>query len=138
MPYLFFNKNGTFNEIQGDFYNVKFNINSDINVMSGYWREYGNYKHSLIVLIAMSSKSSIPLKGIPISVESSKNGFFEKAEPIGNSEANRIQQRVLFVKRLDLKNPYDVLNKIHDDVITVKVGAQVYEFLTPELSLNKN
>ncbi|MDO1512395.1 hypothetical protein Q2T41_06990 [Maribacter confluentis] len=136
LPYLLFNESGTFNEIQGDFYNVKFNVNSNLNIMPGFWRDYGKYKNSLIVLIAMSRSSTLPIKGIPISVESSKHGVFEKKKLIGNSQVNKSQQRVLFVKMLELENRYDVLNKINDDVITVKIGEQVYTFLNPEIKLD--
>ncbi|MFH6602037.1 hypothetical protein ACEZ3G_01000 [Maribacter algicola] len=136
LPYLFFNKSGTFNEIQGDFYNVKFNVNSNLNIMSGFWSDYGNYQNSLIVLIAMSETSTLPIKDIPISVESSKHGVFEKKKLIGNSQINKSQQRVLFVKKLELENRFDVLNKINDDVITVKIGGQVYTFLNPEIELD--
>ncbi|MFD2585340.1 hypothetical protein ACFSQJ_00250 [Croceitalea marina] len=139
LPYLFFNANGTFNEIQGDFYNVKFNTSSNINIMPGFWRDYGDYKNSIIVLIALSETSSIPIKDIYISVESSKNGVFIR-EKINEGHKldyiSRSQQRVLFFKELSLENQYDVLNKINDDVLTVKVGEQVYKFLTPELELN--
>ena len=135
LPYLFFNKSGTFNGIQGDFYNVKFNINSDINIMPGFWSDYGSYQNSLIVLIAMSGTSKLPIKNIPISVESSKHGAFEKGELIGNEQINTSQQRVLFVKKLELENRFDVLNKINDDVITINIGGQIYKFLNPEMNL---
>ena len=128
LPYLFFNESSTFNEIQGDFYNVKFNANSNLNIMPGFWSEYGNYKNSLIVLIAMSETSTLPIKDIPISVEQEKL--------IGNNQINKSQQRVLFVKKLELENQFDVLDKINDDVITVKIGEQIYTFLNPEIKLD--
>ncbi len=136
LPYLFFNENGTFNEIQGDFYNVKFNINSNLNIMPGFWSDYGTYQNSLIVLIAMSGTSTVPIKAIPISVESSKHGVFEQGNLIGNNPFNQSQQRVLFVKKLELENRFEVLNKINDDVIIVKIGAQIYKFLNPEIELD--
>lgn len=136
LPYLFFNESGTFNEIQGDFYNVKFNTNSNLNIMPGFWSDYGKYQNSLIVLIAMSGSSTLPIKDIPISVESSKHGVFEKKKLIGNSHINKSQQRVLFVKKLELENRFDVLNKINDDVITVNIGGQIYTFLNPEITLD--
>lgn len=136
LPYLFFNESSTFNEIQGDFYNVKFKANSNLNIMPGFRSEYGNYKNSLIVLIAMSETSTLPIKDIPISVESSKNGAFKQEKLIGNNQINKSQQRVLFVKKLELENRFDVLNKINDDVITVKIGEQTYTFLNPEIKLD--
>lgn len=135
MPYLFYNRNNTFNEIQGDFYNVDYRMVSNINIMTGYWSEYGKYKNALIVLIAMSGSSKLPLKGVPISVESSKHGIFQKGK-LNDNEFNRVQERVLFVKELELENKYDVLNKVYDDVITVQIGGQIYEFLNPELELD--
>jgi len=136
LPYLFFNESETFNEIQGDFYNLKFNANSNLNIMPGFWSDYGNYQNSLIVLIAMSGTSTLPIKDIPISVESSKHGAFKQEKLIGNNQTNKSQQRVLFVKKLELENRFDVLNKINDDVITVKIGGQVYKFLNPEIKLD--
>lgn len=136
MPYLLKNKHGIYNQIQGDFYNVKFNTNSNLNISAGYWNRYGPHKNSLTVLIAMTGTSTIPIKNIPIVVKSKKHGIFEKTTTITNSDIDRIQQRVLFVKPLELENPYDILNKIHDDVITVTVGGQVYEFINPELELH--
>ena len=136
LPYLFFNENETFNEIQGDFYNVKFNVYSNLNIMAGFWRDYGTYQNSLIVLIAMSGTSTLPIKDIPISIESSKHGVFEQGKLIGNNQINKSQQRVLFVKKLELENRFDVLNKINDDIITVKIGGQVYKFLNPEIKLD--
>ncbi len=136
LPYLFFNEGGTFIKIHGDFYNLKFNSNSDINIMPGFWSDYGSHQNSLIVLVSLSETSKLPLKDIPISVESSKHGTFEKEKLIGNQGINRVQQRILFVKKLELENEYDVLNKINDDVITVTIGGQIYKFLNPELSLD--
>jgi hypothetical protein len=137
LPYLFLNKSETFNEIQGDFYNVKFNVNSNLNIMPGFWQDYGNYHNSLIVLIAMSGTSKLPLKNIPISVESSKHGVFEQKKLIVNNQFYKRYQRVLFVKKLELENRFfDVLNKINDDVITVKIGGQIYTFLNPEIKLD--
>lgn len=136
LPYLFYNSNEVFNEVKGDFYNVKYNLSSNLNIMSGFWSEYGEYKNSLIVLIGMSNSSTIPLKGIPITVKSSKHGVFEKKTKLwGNNITNQIQQRVLFVKKLELNKKYDVINKVFDDVITVKIGEQIYEFLNPEMEL---
>lgn len=136
LPYLFSNKSGTFNEIQGDFYNVKFNVNSNLNIMPGFWSEYGSFQNSLIVLVAMSGSSTLSIKDIPISVESSKHGVFEQGKLIGNNQINKSQQRVLFVKKLELENRFDVLNKINDDEITVNIGGQVYTFLNPEIKLD--
>ena len=136
LPYLFLNENGIFNEIQGDSYNVKFNIDSDLNIMPGFWNDYGTYQNSLIVLIANSGTSTLPVMNIPISVESSKHGIFARGKIIGNDQEIKSQQQVLFVKKLELENRFDVLNKINDDVITVKIGGQIYRFLNPELKLD--
>lgn len=136
LPYLFLNEGGTFNEIQGDFYNVKFNSNSNLNITPGFWSDYGTHQNSFIVLIAMSATSTLALKNIPITVESSKHGVFEREKLIGNDKINKAQQRVLFVKKLELENRFDILNKINDDVITVTIGGQVYIFLNPEVKLD--
>lgn len=135
-PYLFYNEQNTFNEIQGDFYNVTYKINDNLNILTGYQRRYRKYKNVLIVLIALSDSSKLPLNKLPISVESSKHGSFTKSK-LGYSAYNQKQQRVLFIKKLALKNKYDILNKIYDDVITVTIGGQVYTFLNPELELNQ-
>lgn len=136
LPYLFLDENGGFNEIKGDFYNVKFNMSSNINIMPGFWSDYGTYENSLIVLIALSETSTLPIKDIPISVESSKHGVFDSGKLIGDNQINKSQQRILFVKKLELENRFDILNKINDDVITVKVGGQIYKFLNPEIELD--
>jgi len=132
LPYLFFNSSEAFNEIKGDFYNVKYKLSSNLNIMPGFFSQYGEYKNSLIVLIGMSNSSTIPLKGIPITVKSSKYGVFEKKAKLwGNNETNQIQQRVLFVKKLELNKKYDVINKVFGDVITVKIGEQIYVIFKP-------
>ncbi|NHF60168.1 hypothetical protein FK220_012495 [Flavobacteriaceae bacterium TP-CH-4] len=136
LPYLFVNESETFNEIQGDFYNVKFNVDSNLNIMPGFWSDYGTYQNSLIVLIVMSGTSTLPIKDIPISVVSSKHGVFEREKLIGNNQINEAQQRVLFVKKLALTNRFDVLNKINDDVLIVKIDGQLYKFLNPEIKLD--
>tara|TARA_R110001592_G_scaffold156791_3_gene387464 strand:+ start:5435 stop:5884 length:450 start_codon:yes stop_codon:yes gene_type:complete len=81
MPYLFWNGDGNFNTIQGDFYNVKYGNNSDINIMTGFWGDYGVYKNALVILIALSNSSSEPINNISIAVQSSKNGEFNKRKP---------------------------------------------------------
>lgn len=94
-----------------------------------------NYQNSLIVLIALSGTSTLPINDIPISVESSKHGIFERGEFMEYNAIDKSQQRTLFVKKLELDNRFDILKKINDDVITVKVGGQIYEFLNPEIEL---
>lgn len=135
MPYLFYNEQDTFNELQGDFYNVDHSAMKDINIMVGYWKKYGDEQHSLIVLLSLS-KSSVPaLKDTPIKVESSKHGIFEN-RLLEQSGFNKSQQRQLFVKKLNLENDQDAINKVFDDVSTITVGNQKYTFLNPELKLN--
>lgn len=137
MPYLFYNENGTFNGIHGDFYNVKFGTSSDLNIKPGFWNKYGKYRNTLLVLIARSDTSALPLENLPITVHSSKHGKFEKGILMGNKAINASQQRVLFIKELELENRYDVLNKIEDDVITVNIEGQLYKFLNPEITLDE-
>ena len=134
MPYLFWNGDGNFNTIQGDFYNVKYGNNSDINIMTGFWGDYGVYKNALVILIALSNSSSEPINNISIAVQSSKNGEFNKRKPRYN-DYNKLQQRVLFINELELANEYSILEKLEDDIITVKIGEQIYEFINPELEL---
>lgn len=139
MGYLLFNGDNVFNEVQGDFFNVKYNdygIESNLNVMPAFFRSYGAHSNSLIVLIAMSSSSVLPLKSAEISVESSKHGAFEPAEIRGDTEINIKQQRILFKKPLKLKRNRDILYLLEDDVITVRINESVYHFLTPELTLD--
>jgi hypothetical protein len=134
LPYLYKNSNKTFNEIQGDFYNIDYQIVSNLNISPGYFRESGELKNILSVMIALSNTSTLPLNGVPISVESSKHGIFRKKE-LEDGEFNRKQQRVLFVKELELTHRYDVLNKVKGDTITVTIGGQIFEFLSPEIEL---
>jgi len=135
LPYLFYNKADAFNEIQGDFYNVKYYKVSNINIMVGFWSEYEKYKNSLVVLITLTNTSSLPIKDVSISVSSSKNGYFKKGSLDGKTKIERIQQRVLFVNELELENKLSVLDKIDDDVITVTINGQDYVFLNPEMKL---
>jgi hypothetical protein len=135
LPYFFYNGNGTFNEILGDSYNVDYLIDYDINIMPGFWSEYGEYKNVLLVLISKANSKNLQLKNIPISVKSSKHGMFEAGD-LTKSGFNENQQGVLFIKKLELQNKYDILNKIYDDVITVTIGGQIYKFLNPEIDLN--
>ncbi|TDQ32220.1 hypothetical protein [Zeaxanthinibacter enoshimensis] len=134
LPYLFYNKGNTFNEIQGDFYNLDYMATSDINIMTGFWKKYDGYKNALIVLIALSSTSTHLNHEVPIQVVSSKNGPLKRGRVFRNA-INKSQQRILFVKELELENTHDVLKKIDDDVISVRIGEQVYEFLNPEFQL---
>jgi hypothetical protein len=135
MPYLFYNENNTFNGTQGDFYNVTYKNSSNLNIMVGYWEKYGDHKNVLVVFIALTDSSTLPLKGMPITVESSKHGKFIN-EKLRNTKLYRVQQRVLFVKELQLENRYDILDKMIDDVITVTIDGEIYHFLNPELELN--
>lgn len=134
LPYLFVDKSGLFNSIQGDFYNLKFNLNSNLNFMVGYWQNYGKYRNVLIVLIGMSSTSTLPLKDIPIVVESSKHGLFKQGELSGNYQINKAQQRVLFVLSLESGSNRELLQTIQQDTIRVTVGGQVYKFVNPEIN----
>ncbi|MDC6350096.1 hypothetical protein PP178_00910 [Zeaxanthinibacter sp. PT1] len=134
LPYLFYNRDGSFNELQGDFYNLKYGASSNVNIMPGYWKDYGSYKNVLVVLIALSNSSTQPINNVPIKVVSSKNGAFKKGK-LGYSAHNKSQQRILFIRELNLMNQYDILEKVNDDVITVSIGEVDYEFLNPELQL---
>lgn len=133
LPYLFVDKSELFNSIQGDFYNLKFNLNSDLNFMVGYWQNYGRYQSVLLVLLGMSGTSTLPLKDIPIVVESSKHGLFKQGKLSGNYQINKAQQRVLFVLPLEIGSNQELLQSIKHDTIMVSVGGQVYKFINPEI-----
>lgn len=133
LPYLFVDKSGLFNSIQGDFFNLKFNLNSDLNFMVGYWQNYGRYHNALIALIGKSNTSTLPLKGVPIRVASSKHGMFQQGELFGNYQINRAQQRVLFVLPLENGNNRELLETIQHDTIRIDVGGQIYRFINPEI-----
>ena len=135
LTYLFYNRNDTFNEFNGDFINVKHGELSNLNVMVGYWSSYGQHKTSLIVLLSMTESSKSSLRNASITVNSSKHGVFLKQDLI-NTRINNSQQRLLFVKKLILENEYDIINKVYDDVITITIGEQQYTFLNPELELD--
>ena len=135
MPYLYWNNDGKYNELQGDFYNVKFDPDSNLNISVEFNKKYGKYDNSLYVLIAMTNTSKVTIRNTPISVISRKHGEFIKGEPNYN-EYNEIQQRVLFVKKLSFENKYELLEQIKDDYITVIIGNQKYEFINPELEFD--
>ena len=136
LPYLLYNENNVFNNFKGDFMNVKNNEVSNINLMVEYVREYGNYKNSLIVLIAKWDNTIGSLKRIPISVKSSKYGDFSKTY-LRDDEIDRSQQRILFTRQIHINNDFDILDKIYSDVITVTIGEQKYNFLNPEFEIFK-
>ena len=114
--------------------NVKNNQIANLNLMVGYWKNYGYYKNTFIVLAAMSENSKGSLNEIPISVKSSKFGVFLKGKP-KNNPFSKIQQRILFTKEIEINNDFEIIDKIYDDVITVTIGDQNYKFLNPELEL---
>lgn len=134
LPYFLYNENNVFNDIRGDFINVKNNQIANLNLMVGYWKNYGYYKNTFIVLAAMSENSKGSLNEIPISVKSSKFGVFLKGKP-KNNPFSKIQQRILFTKEIEINNDFEIIDKIYDDVITVTIGDQNYKFLNPELEL---
>lgn len=134
LPYLFVDKSGLFNSIQGDFFNLKFNLNSDLNFMVGYWQNYGRYHNALIALIGESNTSTLPLKGVPVRVTSSKHGMFQQGELSGNHQINKAQQRVLFVLPLENGNNRELLQTIQNDTIRITVGGQGYKFISPEIN----
>ncbi len=134
LPYLLYNENNVFNNFAGDFVNVKNDELSNLNLMVEYDREFGNYKNSLIVLIAKSDNSIGSLQKIPISVKSSKYGNFSKAY-LKDDKINKSQQRILFVRKIKINNDFDILDKVYDDVITVTIGEQNYNFLNPEFEI---
>ncbi|WP_224491543.1 hypothetical protein [Robertkochia flava] len=134
LPYLYYNEKGRFNGIQGDFYNLKFHPNSDLNVMPGFFGKIGKHRNALVVLISLSATSSLSLKDVPVSVSSLNHGEFSRSEELwGIAGVNKDQQRILFLKPLELQDKYDVLNKVKDDVITVTVDGEKYVFLNPEV-----
>jgi hypothetical protein len=138
LPYLYNNSNNTFNQIQGDYYNIDLHIHSSVNIMPGYFREYGKYrelKNVLVVQIMMGYPSKFSLNSLPISVSSSKHGYFKRNE-LYDLQINHIQQEALYVKKLEIANEYDVLEKVRNDTITVTIGGQVFEFLNPEIELD--
>jgi hypothetical protein len=138
LPYLYNNSNNTFNEIQGDYYNIDLHIHSSVLIMPGYFREYGKskeLKNVLVVQIMMGYPSKFSLNSLPISVSSSKHGYFKRNE-LYDLKINHIQQQALYVKELEIANEYDVLEKVRNDTITVTIGGQVFEFLNPEIELD--
>ena len=136
MPYLFYNSDNKFNEIQGDFVNVDYGENSSMNLMVGYFKSYGKYKNTLVVLLAKSPSSTHSMSSIPVYVRSNQFGKFEEAKLPKKGIYNTIQERALFVKQIPLKRKTNLFELLKDDVITVNIGGQVYTFLTPEVVLN--
>ncbi|SDB23429.1 hypothetical protein SAMN03097699_0223 [Flavobacteriaceae bacterium MAR_2010_188] len=137
LSYVFYNDNNSFNKIQGDFYNLKHSKSGQVNIMPGYWKEYGDIKKSFIVVIAMTDSSTASLKNLPTSVKSSKYGFLVQREFNKPNEFDIRQQRQLFIKNLDVENDWDILEKVEDDVITVTIGEQSYTFINPEFAIEQ-
>ena len=135
LPYLLYNEDGIFNRIQGDFYNVKNNQTSNLNIMVGYFKKYTDYKNSLIVLIAKSSSSEGSLQPVSIVVKSTRYGIMKLGE-LRKSKINLEQERRVYFKEINLENDFDILDKIKDDVITLTIGNQTYTFLNPEITLD--
>ncbi|MBL7472926.1 hypothetical protein [Robertkochia sediminum] len=134
VPYLYYNEKGRFNEVQGDFYNLTFKDSTDINISVSYFRKYGKHRKVLKVLIALSETSSIPIADLPVEVTSRKHGDFLRSDRLwGNARINKEQERMLFVKPLEVHDKYDVLNQVRDDAIIVSIDGERYVFLNPEL-----
>ncbi len=138
LSYLFYNENNTYNKIAGDFFNLKHSRIGQLNIMPGYWKDFGDIKKCLIVLIAMTDSSTASLKNVPTTVKSSKYGFLVKRKFDNPDEINISQQRQLFIKNLDVDNDWDILEKVEDDVITVTIGEQSYTFINPEFAIEKD
>ena len=50
--------------------------------------------------------------------------------------SSTIEFKIYSIKPIILEDPVDVVDKLHNDVITVTVGGQRYTFVSPEFDLD--
>ncbi|TVZ52695.1 hypothetical protein [Dokdonia sp. Hel_I_53] len=132
--YLFINKTDQLQQTSGDFYNVKYDTSS-INVIVSFFEEYFGFKNVIVALLSKPYPSAITYKNLPVEITSTKHGTFHRAQlPI---EMNLpTYDRILYVRPLGIDNKYDILEKIRNDAVTVKIGNETYGFINPEWGYN--
>ena len=129
ITYFFDNKDNYFNDILGDFMNLRY-ITTNFNVMCDYQSDYFNYKHSLIFLIRRDLDTTFPFKGKTISVVSTKHGILLEQHDFKNKRIN-ITER-LFVKKLPIDKWHQAFEYIKNDTIILTVDNKTYRFISPE------
>lgn len=113
-------------------------IHKEVNITAGFWQEYGKLSNVLITSVWVEGYSQEALDSLQIQVYSSKHGFLKLSPMKRNPNRHTLFEELFFTKNIELDERSDILDKIHDDVITVSVSGYKYELLNPELELDKN
>lgn len=138
LPYLYYNGRSDFKRIKGDYYSMLHPIHKEVNITAGFWQEYGKLSNVLITSVWVEGYSQEALDSLQIQVYSSKHGFLKLSPMKRNPNRHTLFEELFFTKNIELDERSDILDKIHDDVITVSVSGYKYELLNPELELDKN
>lgn len=135
LPYLLDNTQAVFNEVQGGFYNLKHPQLSDINIMIGYWKNYGGQKNVIVVLLAMTTTSKGSLNNQEIKIQCASTPHLRGVHNMPNSY-NGVQERRTFLLDVDVPKGTSILNKLKNDTVQVTIGDQSYTFRSPEMDDN--
>jgi len=137
LPYLYYNGRSDFKRIKGDYYSMSHHIHKEVNIMAGFWDDYGGHKNVLVASVWVEGFNEEALDTLQIQVHSSKHGFLKITPKKRNPNRHTFFKELCFTKVIELEERADILNKINDDVIIVSVNGYKYELLTPEIRLDK-
>lgn len=136
-PYLYFNRGNQFINIKGDYFSLKHPTLKEVNVSVGLWTKYGKKRNILRAQVWVEGYTKATLDTCSIMATSSKHGYLTGQGFTKNPYRKGYHKEVVFEKQFELENSSELLKLIDDDVITITVNGQEYQFLNPELILDE-
>ena len=136
LPYLFYNAGDDFIEIKGDYYSLKHPIHNQVNIMVGFWADYGKYKNVLLAYVWVNSPNQTAADTSSVQVSSSKHGLLLTTPWKKSPYRTGFRKELFFTKQIELAYKAEIIDKLYDDVITVTVDGHKYQLLNPEFKLD--
>ncbi|NNC49564.1 MAG: hypothetical protein HKO01_03415 [Flaviramulus sp.] len=130
VPFHFNNNGQNYNGNKGDFFNIKVKRFNTLNMSCSFWAEHGDKKNVLRVLIRLAGDSDRKLTESTISAYSSKVGQLVPIKT--NFPDTGPYAAFCLVKKLDIDKPEEMVNILKNDVVTVQIDDQLFEFVAPD------
>lgn len=136
LPYLYYNQDGLYKEIKGDFFSLGHTGFKEVNLMVGYWRKYNKYTNILLARVWIHNPDGRVVGPTDMHISSSEFGSFKEVKTARNPyRKGKEHLEQLFILPLPEGADKRILQVLADDVIRINVNGQDYIFLTPELTL---
>ena len=137
LPYLYYNKQGDYNKIKGDYFSLRHPKYEEVNLLVGFWKNYGNSENILKAQVWVKSNTKSTFNKLDIEVASLKHGKMLVTPMNRNTHRSKKSNKELsFVIKLSINNNQQLVDKISGDAITITVDGYKYTMLNPFIKTN--